>query len=64
MQLSVATTILTTRGTWEDKDSETGFLFSQARLLASITAASLNLVVIVTLNKVTKGMKGPYDHTY
>lgn len=36
------------RGTYKDSNS---IWFSQARLLASLTAASLNLVVIVTLNK-------------
>ena len=38
------------------EQKEKSFLFSQARLLASIAAASLNLLVIVTLNKVTQAL--------
>ena len=39
-------------GLSSDDGTET-FLFSQARLLTSLGASSLNLLVIITLNKVT-----------
>ena len=43
-------------GLSSDDGTET-FLFSQARLLTSLGASSLNLLVIITLNKVTAASK-------
>ena len=43
-------------GLSSDDGTET-FLFSQARLLTSLGASSLNLLVIITLNKVTVASK-------